>query len=118
LVHFGIVILHARVTVVSAREVERLAAVTVAVAFASIRVQLGLQALSVSILTHKSTDGDTNFLSDSLNVLPATQLPNTGIDALVLSVISPIFCIVYSVVCMLVRFADCAVFAQPALPVT
>ena len=62
---------------------------TVAVPFVTI-VPLGLPALSVSILTHKSTQGLTYFLNASFNVLPATPLPKAGILTLVSSAVSPI----------------------------
>jgi len=86
------VTLQARVTVVSAKLVDRLAAVTVEVAFASINVPLGSQALSVSILTDKSTQGDTNFFKDNFKVVQATHVQNCFIVTLVLFVTSQTFC--------------------------
>ena len=91
LCHSGIVILPANVTVVSTKPVVKLAAVTVAVAFASTNVPLGSQALSVSILSFKSTQGDTNFFNASFNVLAATPLHRAGILTLVFAVTSPMF---------------------------
>lgn len=90
--HTGIVIVSASVTVVSTSDVVKLASVTVAVASASKRVPLGSPALSVSILTPKSTQGDTYFLRDSFKVLAATQVQKAGIAILVLAVTSPIAC--------------------------
>lgn len=62
--------------------------VIVATAFASIRVPLGLLALSVSILNFKSTDGDTNCLRFNFRVLKATQFPTSWNSYLVLAVTS------------------------------
>lgn len=76
----------------STKLVVKLASVTVAVAFASANVPLGSPAVSVSILTHKFTQGLTYFLSDSFNVVAAVQVQNTGIAILVLSATSPIAC--------------------------
>jgi hypothetical protein len=80
------------VTVVSTKLVVNQLSNTVAVAFASINVPLGSPALSVSILTHKFTDGLTYFLNASFNVVLAVPLQNTGILTLVLAVTSPISC--------------------------
>jgi len=63
-------------------------------AHGSNKVPLGLPALSVSILNPKSTEGETNFLRESLSVLAASQLPKAAKDTLVLAVTSPIFCTV------------------------
>lgn len=78
--------------VVSTRLVVILAAVTVAVAFAFTSVPVGFHPLTVSILTERLTDGDTNFLNESFNVLLATPLPNHTIATLVFAVTSPMFC--------------------------
>ena len=78
--------------VVSTRLVVKLAAVTVAVAFASTNVPVGFQATTVSILTDRLAAGDTNFLNESCNVLLATPLPIHRIDTLVFAVTSPMFC--------------------------
>ena len=75
----------------STRLVVNDAAVTVAVAFASTRVQLGAHAVSVSILTPRSTPGETNFFKDSLKELQASPVQNVFIAILVLAVTSPIF---------------------------
>jgi len=88
----GIVIVSANVTVVSTNDVVKLAAVTVAVASASNNVPLGSPALSVSILTHKSTQGLIYFLNANFNVLLATPLPKAMILTLVFAAVSPIAC--------------------------
>lgn len=78
---------------VSAREVERLAAVTVAVAFACTSVPLGFPVpSSVSIRTQSDTLGETAFESDNFVVLADTPLPNTGKDIRVFAETSQIFC--------------------------
>ena len=81
-----------KVTVVSTREPVSPAAATVLVAFALTRVPLGLPALSVSIRTHRSTDGLPTLARLSLRVVPATPLPKTGKETRVLFVTSPILC--------------------------
>jgi len=91
LVHSGTVILPANVTVVYTKSVVKLASVTVAVALGSTNVPLGSPALSVSILSFKSTQGDTNFFNASFNVLAATPLHRAGILTLVFAVTSPMF---------------------------
>lgn len=68
----------ASVTVVSTRDVVSDAAVTVAVAFACTRVPDGAPALSVSILSFRSTHGVAYFLRAALSVVPATPLPNSA----------------------------------------
>jgi len=91
----GIVIEPHRVTVVSTREVVRLAGVIVAVAFAWKSVPDGSPLpLSVSIRIHKSTLGESTFARLSLSVVPATQLPKTGREIRVLPATSLIFCAV------------------------
>ena len=67
-------------------------AATVLVAFALMRVPLGLPALSVSIRTQRATDGLPTLARLSLRVVPAAPLPNTGKETRVLAVTSPIFC--------------------------
>lgn len=84
--------LQAKVTVVSTSDVVKLAAVIVAVAFASTSVQLGEPALSVSIRSFKSTQGETNFFNDNFKVFAETAAPNAAIATLVFAVTSPIFC--------------------------
>jgi hypothetical protein len=84
--------LPARVIVVSTKLVVRLAAVILAVPLALNNVPLGNPALSVSIRKLRFDDGDAVFLSASLNVVIDTQLPNTGIATLVLSVEYEIAC--------------------------
>jgi F0F1-type ATP synthase membrane subunit a len=80
----------ANVTVVSAKLVVKSQGAIVAVAFGSTNVPLGLPALSVSILIHKSTDGLTTFAKLSFSVVPAVQLPIPLILALVFQFTSPI----------------------------
>lgn len=86
-----------KVTVVSTNDVVNEALVTVVLPFVTI-VQLGLPALSVSILIHKSTHGETNFLNASFNVVKFTPVQNTGIATLVFHTTSPIFCAVNELV--------------------
>lgn len=82
----------AKVIVVSAREVVRLHAVTVAVALACARVPLGLPLpSSVSIRMPSDTLGDTNFLRANFNVEALTHAQKHGKLTLVLPVTSPIF---------------------------
>lgn len=76
-----------RVTVVSARDVVRLAAVTAPVAFTSTSVPDGLPALSVSILILRFAAGEENFLRESLRVDALTPEPNAGKDTLVFAVV-------------------------------
>ncbi len=82
-----------RVTVVSASEVVSDAAATVPIAFALMRVPLGLPALSVSIRTQRLTDGLPFLARLSFSVLAALPLPKTGKDIRVFAVTSPIFCV-------------------------
>lgn len=88
------VIVPASVKVVSAKLVVRLQGAIVAVALASISVQLGTPALSVSNLIFRFTDGLNTLASDNFNVLPATPLPICFTLTLVLPATSPIFCAV------------------------
>jgi len=76
---------------VSARLVVKLQGAIVAVALASIKVQLGKPALSVSILRFRFTDGLDTFAKASFNVSLATQLQIALIATLVLAVTSHIF---------------------------
>jgi len=76
---------------VSAKSVVKSQGAIVAVALASTKVQLGLPALSVSILRFKSTDGLENFFNANFNVSLATQLHIALIATLVLAVTSHIF---------------------------
>jgi hypothetical protein len=92
LTHLVNVILPANVTVVSTKLVVNPLCNTVASAFAFTNVPLGLPALSVCILTDKSTHGVPYFLNANFNVVLAVPLQNTGIPTLVLAVIFPISC--------------------------
>jgi hypothetical protein len=80
----------AKVTVVSTSDVVNDALVTVALAFVT-RVPLGIPALSVSILIHKLTQGDQNFLKASFNVAAFTQAQKTGNAILLFADTLPIF---------------------------
>lgn len=102
-----------KVTVVSTSPVVSDALVTVVLPFVTI-VPLGFQALSVSILTHKSTHGDTNFLNARLRVVKLAPVPNTGIATLVLAVTSPIFCNVSPAI-FVVQYQIASIFHQFAL---
>ena len=64
----------AKVAVVSASDVVRLADVTDAVALAFTSVH-DAQLESVSILTERFADGDVNFFNDSFNVVIDTPVP-------------------------------------------
>lgn len=83
----------ARVIVVSAKLVVKLAAAIVAVALAWKRVPLGLPALSVSNLKFRFTDGLEVLQIDTLNVVVSTPVLITGNATLVLPTTSPIFCL-------------------------
>ena len=85
------VTLPASVTVVSANEVLRLAAVTLPVPLVTVD-QLGDQELSVSTLTFRFPAGVPVFFNDSFSVLAATPLHTTFTATLVLALTSPMFC--------------------------
>jgi hypothetical protein len=77
---------------VSTRLVVKSALGTIASELAFTNVQLGLQALSVSILTNKSSHKVFTLARESLTLLSPTQLQNIGLDTLVFAVTSQIFC--------------------------
>lgn len=83
---------HAHVTVVSASDPDRLAAVTAAVALACTSVPDGDHALSVSSLKFRSTDGLDVFDRFSLKVVASTPELITGSAYLVYAVRLPILC--------------------------
>jgi hypothetical protein len=87
----GIVISQVNVTIVYAKLVVKLQGAIVAVALTSTKVQLGLPALSVSILKFRFTDGEPTFVNARLNISSVIQLHINLTATLVLFATSPIF---------------------------